>query len=234
MLKLAGNDFGVSGLAGCSTSRPIQPYYEDSDITIFNGKCGDVLPSLECVDLLLTDAPRCPLGLSDKNKQRMKEGHKLAPQATQIGTFPDNELLLAISKARDAIVWNDSRYPLPESQELKWFSRGFYVAGQTEYDERSEWVIRHFLSKYDLVSRAWFKVEPPTFLSSCQSYDWMGMLTECLGIASNADTILDPFMGQGDVMVAAIQLGRKFIGIEVQEERCQKAVARISQIRRSD
>lgn len=234
MLKLSGNDFGVSGLAGCSTSLPIKPYYEDSDITIFNGKCGDVLPSLERVDLLLTDAPQCPLGLSDKNKQRMKEGHKLAPQATQIGTLPDNELLLAISKARDAIVWNDSRYALPESQKLNWYSRGFYVAGQMKHDERAEWEIEYFRSKYDLVSRAWFKVGPPTYRSGSGSCDWIGVLTECLRIASNADTILDPFMGQGDVMVAAIQLGRKFIGIEVQEERCQQAIARISQIRRSD
>ena len=41
---------------------------------------------------------------------------------------------------------------------------------------------------------------------------------------SPADTILDPFMGSGTTGVAAIQLGHKFIGIEVNG--CYLAVAK--------
>ena len=42
-------------------------------------------------------------------------------------------------------------------------------------------------------------------------------------------TILDPFMGSGTTGVAAVKLGRKFIGIEIEEKYFSIACRRISQ-----
>jgi modification methylase len=45
--------------------------------------------------------------------------------------------------------------------------------------------------------------------------------------STHAKTILDPFMGSGTTAVAAIQLGRQYVGIEISESYCQMAEERI-------
>ncbi len=47
--------------------------------------------------------------------------------------------------------------------------------------------------------------------------------------ASDAATILDPFMGSGTTGVAAVQMGRKFIGIEREPKYFEIACRRIEE-----
>nr|AGS53909.1 adenine-specific methyltransferase [uncultured bacterium contig00078] len=57
----------------------------------------------------------------------------------------------------------------------------------------------------------------------------VGLLSHLIKIASNeGGTILDPFMGVGSTGVAALQSGRKFIGIEVDENYFNAAKNRLA------
>lgn len=45
------------------------------------------------------------------------------------------------------------------------------------------------------------------------------------------DVVLDPFMGSGSTGVAALELGRRFIGIEINEKYYRVAQERMAELR---
>jgi DNA modification methylase len=60
----------------------------------------------------------------------------------------------------------------------------------------------------------------------------LGVMKWCIGHLPHGDTILDPFMGSGTTGVAAVQMGRDFIGIEREPKYFEIACRRIEEAQR--
>jgi site-specific DNA-methyltransferase (adenine-specific)/modification methylase len=60
----------------------------------------------------------------------------------------------------------------------------------------------------------------------------IGVMKWCIGHLPHGETILDPFMGSGTTGVAAVQMGRDFIGIEREPKYFDIACKRIDQAQR--
>lgn len=181
------------------------PYYQDDNYTIYNADCADVLPSLGRFDLLLTEAPKYPTGLSEDNKARMDAGLKVATQSTPSGALPEAQLRKAIEICDNAIVWHPDRYQLPNGKHLDWTC-----------------------NKQKLAT-AWHNIVAPKTMLWAQvpETERLRLFKQCIHFTPQANTILDPFMGTGDVLMAAVILRRKFVGIEIDQQKCDQAIKRI-------
>ncbi|MFA5038002.1 MAG: site-specific DNA-methyltransferase, partial [Candidatus Izemoplasmatales bacterium] len=57
----------------------------------------------------------------------------------------------------------------------------------------------------------------------------VALMKWCIDFFPDTQPILDPFMGSGTTLRAAKDLGRKAIGIEIEEKYCEIAARRMAQ-----
>ena len=213
-------------------SRP-SPYYEQDGITIYCGDNRIILPLLDDFDLLLTDPP---YGIgADKNLRANKQHGKAAAPSRDYGSGEwDNSpppawlLQMAMEKAEWQIVWGGNYFGLAASRcWLVW-----------DKDNGS--------NGYADCELAWTNLDMAVRRIK---YRWAGMLQQNMAEKeiryhptqkpvpvmewcirwTDAQTICDPWMGSGTTLVAARAMGRKAVGIEINEQYCEAAVDRLSQ-----
>jgi len=207
----------------------LKPYYQDASITIYCGDCREILPSLEKVDLLLTDPPYGIGYAAGESTQRGIQKHdKVAGDDSQF------DASFMIDSADDAICFGCNHYAHSIPQRVgQWYcwdkvtSNGMKVRiAECEYAWHKKGtkprVFRHLWSGAYRASESGDRSMHPTQKP-------VALMQWCLALVPDAVTILDPFMGSGTTLVAAKLEGRKAIGIEISEKFCEIAAERLRQ-----
>jgi site-specific DNA-methyltransferase (adenine-specific) len=214
------------------------PYYEDDLVTLYHGDCREVTAWLDA-DVLVTDPPygrnvRLDYTRGD-DPRKGSSPWKDAPIAND-HDLSARDAALAAWGDRPALVFGQWKMPKPEGTHtvLVW-DKGeqagmgnlsvpwkpnweeIYVLGYGFSGKRSTGV----LSGFHLVSWASKGREHPNMKPT--------NLLEALITKCPDGVVADPFAGSGSTLVAAKQLGRPAIGVELEEKYCEIAAKRLAQ-----
>ncbi len=195
-------------------------------ITLVHGDCRDVLPFLEpdSIDLVLTDPP---YGIDYQHGTR-KSGLILGFDAQ--GVFGDDQQFepLPLLIFPKLVLWGANHYAsrLPNSAGWLIWDKRCGIASNDQSDCEMAWT--NWLTTARLFSRYWNGggITEDRFHVAQKP---IGLMRWCLGLAPNAHRVLDPFAGSGTTLRAAKDLGRRCIGIEVEEKYCAIAAKRLAQ-----
>lgn len=192
------------------------PYYEHAGITLYLGDCREVLPTVTA-DVLVTDPP---YGLGDRWSGGTWASNPIYDEAKRWdqSTFPEMPSLVAAYP--QAIVWGGNYYELPPSR--CWLSWEKTSRLTTMADFELAW------TNLARPSKAWREDRNPDGKRDHPTQKPVSLMKWCLGFVP-AGIIIDPFCGAGSTLLAAKELGRKAIGIEVCERYCELTARRLSQ-----
>ena len=223
----------------------VKPYYEEPAGVIYNADCLDILPMIpeKSINLALTDPPY-GIGIANsKNLTRGKQRGGLKNRAwgynidygeygwdqskasdkhiENIITVSVNQIIFGgnyyaqlLGNSSCWIVWDKDNGENDFSDcELAWTSFGTAV-------RKFKWRWHGMLQEY--MSNKEHRTHPsqkplPLFKWILEKYSQPDNL------------ILDPFLGSGTTAVAAKQLGRQYIGIEISQKYCDIAIQRLAQ-----
>lgn len=200
------------------------PYFTDGTVTIYHGDCREILPRLS-FDCVVTDPP---YGMAYQSG--WKESSSIAnDNDTTCRDFVVENLggrpALMFGRwsvprpagVRELLIWDKGNWPGMGDLSLPWgpSTEEIYVLGNGFIGKRTGQILRD--PKRPSGATALHPNEKP-----------IGPM-EMLVRAAPPGVILDPFCGSGSTLVAAKNLGRRVIGIELEERHCKTAAARLSQ-----
>jgi len=215
----------------------MKPYYEDESVTLWHGDCLTELAWL-AGDVLVTDPP---YGVEwTQNSMHYTRTIQPTKNAVRGDTSPDirDAALGAWGSDRPAIVFGSWRVPRPLNTKHRliwhktklnpgmssapWFpaDEEIYVIGDGWVGDPRQTVYQTYEARGggDGLSA---QVGHPT----PKPWGLMAQLIE----KCPPGTIADPFAGSGSTLLAARNLGRKAIGVEIEERYCELIAKRLAQ-----
>lgn len=217
------------------------PFFQDESCTIYHGDCRELLPLIEPVDLVLTDppySPACHAGARSMNSMEdsfidfdaVLDAAWLAQVAPLVRRWVvatmDWRHIAELAKAPPASlrfvrfgIWakpNGAPQFTGDRPGPGWEG----VAFLHRNEGRMRW---NGGGRSSVFTTPRVSGDHPTEKPIKLLRDWVALFSD------PGETILDPFMGSGTTLRAAKDLGRKAIGIEIEERYCEIAARRLSQ-----
>lgn len=194
-----------------------KPFYDDGQIKIYNGNFESVLPQLtEKIDCIITDPPY-PDYYVDEYKYYEGILNFLADYDCRQMIFWSVRAEFPLDYT--AIhIWD--KYPAGENSGVQGYERIFERNGNENYKLFRAFVISNKL-------RA---MRSADIFTGHRSQKPIFLMKKLVKYATDENKlILDPFMGTGSTLAAAKKLGRRAIGIEINEKWCEVAAKRLEQ-----
>ena len=216
------------------------PYYADDAVTIYHGDCRELLPFIPKADLVLTDPP---YGVELEQKSWAAENNGRAASVT----YRDDAewVIKLIREVIPVVIAKGQRTIIFPGPSLLWEYPAARTLGCVYVPSgtgRAPWG---------------FQCSHPILFYGTDPYLQEGLggransFQSTIGVTEKIDHpcpkplgwmrwavvrgswkgegVLDPFMGSGTTLRAAKDLGRRAIGIEIEERYCEIAANRMSQ-----
>lgn len=199
------------------------PFYEADGITIYCGDCREILPHV-AGDILVTDPPYgmayqsgwCATSSVANDESPMARDGALELWGGRPALVFGRWSVPRPANARELLIWDKGDWPGMGDLALPWgpSTEEIYVMGSGFVGKRRGQILRD--------------PKRPRVTGHHPTEKPIGLM-EILVRACPPGVIVDPFMGSGTTLVAAKNLGRQAIGIEIEERYCEIAVRRLAQ-----
>lgn len=189
------------------------------------GDCRDILPTLGKVDAVVTDPP---YGIGEHGgacRTRGKPGYAKHENMGWDNDRPPAEVFQAmLACSNEQIIWGGNYFADLLPPRMGWLYWKKLMGGDSA-DGELAWTSRNrALREFTKCPKGMDKAHP------CEKP--VELMKWCIGFLPEAQTILDCFLGSGTTGVAAVQMGRDFIGIEREAKYFDIACKRIEDAQR--
>ncbi len=190
-------------------------------VTCILGDCLEVLPTLGRFDAVVTDPPY-GIGAAKGKAHSSIRDNSAWQDANWDNGRPDEGLIRSLGRYPEAAIWGGNYFAdlLPASSGWLVWRKPEAETGFSLADVELCWTSKSFAARTKTAARRDGNQHP--------TQKPIDVMLWTIGFL-DARTILDPFMGSGTTGVAAVKLGRRFTGIEIDEGYFDIACRRIEQ-----
>ncbi|MGD9276323.1 MAG: DNA methyltransferase [Candidatus Pacearchaeota archaeon] len=224
----------------------IKPYYEEENITIYNGDCLKVMKELpdKSIDCVITDPPykvsqKYGGGIDADNLTAVSSVLKIMPEISRVlkpnrfgVIFYDNRILPFLF---ESIKGTNLIYRKQIFLYRRWGNANRWCGWMQTTDPVCIFINGYnkpFMPKIKgrVLHDVFIKDKPEKFNAEHLAQKPLEMIKHIIGWCSDEnEIILDCYLGSGTTARACKDLGRKCIGIEISKKYCDIAIRRLGQ-----